>query len=540
MISELTSPHSRKPYRDIVEDILEQITKGVAKEKHVYEAAKVKYALEFKPVRRIVRVEGIRDGERHLFENAVDYVLSSDGMLDWIGTNKPDEKSEFKVSYVFSDPSNITDVNTGSVVRTIVEAISRELDFVYAQMDQVYKSGFVDTATGNALDLVASILGIQRKTPTRSTGYVTFWRNADPPEIAVSGEPILYDGRDSYPLKEGPVKKINAVKGIVQGKNYTFKQGIDFLLEGSNVAVNSSLRWLNGGTKPDDRTPFSVDYSVYQKITIPLGAKVSTSAKQHENARLFETLKEATLQKSISGRWEAEVQVRALDPGEQGNVIAGGITIMPKPIIGVNNVLNTANLGGGAEQESDESLRNRTRNALEVAGKATVKSLRIALEGVEGIRSAPRIHEMPDGIPGIIKVVVDGGDETDIKNIIEETRAAGIKVEFSRPKMVTLDFAITVVVQSLGEDLEKLQSNIQTKIKDFTSSLKIEEDLVFNKLLSLVLATEGVHDVKEMLIQVYREGSKLTTSSKENIYIDEDEKASPRTVEVKIEEAKRS
>lgn len=540
MISELTSPHSRKPYRDIVEDILEQITKGVAKEKHVYETAKVKYALEFKPVRRIVRIEGIRGGEGHSFENAIDYVLSNDGMLEWIGTNKPDEKSEFKVSYVFSDPSNITDVNTGSVVRTIVEAISRELDFVYAQMDQVYKSGFVDTATGNALDLVASILGIQRKTPTRSTGYVTFWRNADPPEVAVSGEPILYDGRDSYPLKEGPVKKINALKGIVQGKNYTFKQGIDFLLEGSNVAVNSSLRWLNGGTKPDDRTPFSVDYSVYQKITIPLGVKVSTSAKQHENARLFETLKEATLQKSISGRWEAEVQVRALDPGEQGNVIAGGITIMPKPIIGVNNVLNTANLGGGTEQENDESLRNRTRNALEVAGKATVKSLRIALEGVEGIRSAPRIQEMPDGIPGIIKVVVDGGDETDIKNIIEETRAAGIKVEFSRPKMVILDFAITVVVQSLGKDLENLQSNIQTKIKDFTSSLKIEEDLVFNKLLSLVLATEGVHDVKEMVIQVYREGSKLTTSSKENIYIGEDEKASPRTVEVKIEEVKRS
>ena len=76
----------------------------------------------------------------------------------------------------FSD-SPLTDINVGSVTRTVTEAIAREIAFVYQQINQAYFSAFIDTATGKALDLVVSIIGVQRKTKEFAEGLVTFFRD---------------------------------------------------------------------------------------------------------------------------------------------------------------------------------------------------------------------------------------------------------------------------------------------------------------------------------------------------------------------------
>ena len=80
----------------------------------------------------------------------------------------------FEVTYSFENNSRLSDINVGSVLRTLVESVSREIEFVYEEMENVYDSGFIDTAKGDALDLVVSILGIKRKEPTRASGTVTF------------------------------------------------------------------------------------------------------------------------------------------------------------------------------------------------------------------------------------------------------------------------------------------------------------------------------------------------------------------------------
>ncbi|RLF10784.1 MAG: hypothetical protein DRJ62_04570, partial [Thermoprotei archaeon] len=152
-----------KTYDEIVEHILSQITKGVVNEKHVYEPHRSRYRLANTPVKRIVKVEGLLRGSRHVFRSDIDYRLVDD-MIEWLpGGDRPDDMTAFYVNYVFNDQPAITDVNPGSVVRTIVEAISREIEFLYAQLSHVYSAGFIDTASGSALDLVVSILGVKRK-----------------------------------------------------------------------------------------------------------------------------------------------------------------------------------------------------------------------------------------------------------------------------------------------------------------------------------------------------------------------------------------
>lgn len=549
-----------------------------------------KYLLECreenKPVKDILKIEGFFKGEKHTFQKAKDYRLR-DSMVEWLGNNSnhPDDKSHFSVTYLFSNGQvGLTDANVGSVLRTIVEATSREIELLYEEMDQVYHAGFIDTAQNKALDLVVSILGIKRKAPTHAYGIITFLKDNDPPEINVS-EAILYDGREIYELKTAPVKRIITIKGNIENHEsapYVFLDSKDFILE------NNCVRWLdsdnNKGQKPLDKTEFSVEYVAYQKITVSSGTIVSTPSKESQHARTFQTKKDGTLIRNSDGKWETNIEAEALDAGANGNVLAGLINVMPKPPVGIDKVINRSNMAGGADAEDDNSLRERAKKVLDVKGKATLESLRTAIEGVEGIESSPVMIDMPDGVPGIVKVIVDGGDDKEIDRVIENTRAAGIKVEFERPGIVLLDINVTLVVGrkivAATDISNKVTRIVESKIRNFVSSLKIGENIITNQLVSQLIGMPEVRDVAELDIRAYRgrdressteekeEGqeevgtsgessitnpamktstttmaattttSTTSTTIKENVTIDTDERPYVRTVSVKFKVGK--
>ena len=71
----------------------------------------------------------------------------------------------------------LSDFQEGSVVRSLLESFSAELAILYEQMDAVYQSGFVDTASGPDLDRVVAVLGLVRNEPDFATGTVTFSRD---------------------------------------------------------------------------------------------------------------------------------------------------------------------------------------------------------------------------------------------------------------------------------------------------------------------------------------------------------------------------
>ena len=95
----------------------------------------------------------------------------------------------------------LTDTTEGSVVRTLVEAFSRELAVAYAQLDQVYQLGYLDTAHGAALDNVVALLGVTRRRGGYLQGTVTFTRaQPAPEEIPLpAGTPVA--GKDTVPFE---------------------------------------------------------------------------------------------------------------------------------------------------------------------------------------------------------------------------------------------------------------------------------------------------------------------------------------------------
>jgi uncharacterized phage protein gp47/JayE len=188
-----------RSYADVVRDVLTNLTKGVTGEIHRvdYDPAARPVAvpdivLEDRPVRRVSLIQGkvagpTPDEEPQAYVFGLnDYALVPDPAdprnLNTIRFlpfgRKPVPGSDIRVNYYprAADPTPLTDLNVGSVVRTVVEAMAKELAILYAQLNLAYESAFVETAPGPSLDRVVALLGLRRFRAGRPVGTVQFSR----------------------------------------------------------------------------------------------------------------------------------------------------------------------------------------------------------------------------------------------------------------------------------------------------------------------------------------------------------------------------
>ncbi len=174
----------RRSYPEVLNHLLTGILGGVSAESHPFPppgatAAPYSHALEKTPVKQILAVNGLRNGQSYEFIKDTDYGLSSNGQsLEWLTSGQiPDEGTVFEVDYM---PAGIeavaTDLQVGSVLRTLTESIGLEIARMYAQMEGVYKSAFIDTASDKALDNMVALLSIARIQAGRFTAEVVFKR----------------------------------------------------------------------------------------------------------------------------------------------------------------------------------------------------------------------------------------------------------------------------------------------------------------------------------------------------------------------------
>ncbi len=174
----------RRGYPEVLNHLLTGILGGVSAESHPFPppgatAAPYRHALEKTPVQRIMGVHGLRNGQSHEFIRDTDFALSGDRQsLTWLeGGQLPDEGTLLDVDYMpDGTEAAVTDLQVGSVLRTLVESMGLEIARMYAQMEGVYQSAFIDTATGKALDNVVALLSMARIKAGRFTAEVVFAR----------------------------------------------------------------------------------------------------------------------------------------------------------------------------------------------------------------------------------------------------------------------------------------------------------------------------------------------------------------------------
>ncbi len=181
-----------RQYPAIVRDLLTVLTGGTAAEPHAIGAQPPDVvSLDNPPVRRISYLAGkiLVKGELadyRFTERDFELVAMDQNPNQYSGLRfrpkapRPAPNSILTVNYYPERlrPTPLTDINVGSVVRTLLETVSRELATQYQQLQMVYESAFVETAKGDSLDKVVALVDTARLKQGQAVGKVRFSRRS--------------------------------------------------------------------------------------------------------------------------------------------------------------------------------------------------------------------------------------------------------------------------------------------------------------------------------------------------------------------------
>jgi uncharacterized phage protein gp47/JayE len=199
-----------RTYPDIVRDLLTVLTGGTARE--VIEIGATlpdSIPLTNQPVRRVSHLEGtVLIGARpqpYRFTERDFELVGTDRNPDGLmairfrpKARRPAPGSVLTVNYypMHLPPTPLTDVNVGSVVRTLLETMAREVAVQYAQLRQVYDSGYVETAEAGSLEKVVALVDVRRLRAGHPVGRVRFSRRpGSPGEITLPIGTVVSDGK---------------------------------------------------------------------------------------------------------------------------------------------------------------------------------------------------------------------------------------------------------------------------------------------------------------------------------------------------------
>ena len=205
---------SPRPYPEIVRDTLTTLTGGTVREVVTVPSGDlvVLDALRDRPIRRVSHLQGVVEVTRPMRDVNGDVVRDAQGEavsetvpvpyrftdadFEVVATGqhgterdairfrptgrRPPTGSTVVVNYYPSQarPAPITDLNVGSVARTLLESVARELALVELQLEAVYRSAYLETAQGTSLDKVVALVGIARRPGGVPTARVRFARSA--------------------------------------------------------------------------------------------------------------------------------------------------------------------------------------------------------------------------------------------------------------------------------------------------------------------------------------------------------------------------
>lgn len=216
------------------------------------------------------------------------------------------------------------------------------------------------------------------------------------------------------------------------------------------------------------------------------------------------------------GETELTVNVIADEVGESHNVGPGQVTYMPNPRPGILSVTNNNEMSGGQDEQSNESLREDVKNAIfEGSGGGTKSGIEglIETESESGVHSAS-VQEFVDENPPFVDVIVDGGDESEIEDLIAEAKPVGIRHTLVRPNSLNLSSLVEVVSE------ETNVGGIQEVIFEELSGMDVGESFYRTKLISEITQFDSsIVSVPGLTIFIdLIENERITFEDSQNVY----------------------
>lgn len=209
------------------------------------------------------------------------------------------------------------------------------------------------------------------------------------------------------------------------------------------------------------------------------------------------------------------VEIRAVEPGEAGNVPVDSIVEMPITITGIAQITNPEITENGFEAETDDSLRNRYFEALRIpATSGNVYHYRQWAKEVAGVGDA-KVFSLWNGDNTVKVVIVDDNGQpanealvADTQNYIDPNSEGTGKGQAPIGAYCTVKSAdaLNISVQATltlnsAYDQEEVIENIRVVIDGYLKSIGFNSNYVsVAKIGDIVLNVKGVEDYENLLV----------------------------------------
>lgn len=282
----------------------------------------------------------------------------------------------------------------------------------------------------------------------------------------------------------------------------------------------------------------AVSATVELKITgtpgteIKAGYEVATEAENNTASVKFKTLEDIVIPAAEEGETKgvAMVMASAANAGKSGNVAAETIKLQVTPLKGVSKVINDVAATGGADQEDNESLRQRIVDydrSLGVSFVGSDSDYKRWAEEVPGVGSATIIPAQDDtGLVTIVLVDPDGKPATEalcaeVYNYImrdddRQQRQAPINAQLKVKPPETMSITIEATIKIEAEySLDGVKAAFMKRLIEYLMRCPEDREVRYHEIGKLLL-TDGIIDYSELKVVGIGPDGESTTGT-ENI-----------------------
>jgi uncharacterized phage protein gp47/JayE len=404
-----------------------------------------------------------------------------------------------------------------AVLGQLIDVISGEFVSLWELAEAIYNGFVPSSAEGAQLDDVCEIVGVSRQPATSSRVYVTLTGDIG---TVIPGGTVFSKSADNAQFASDTAAEID-----ITGLNGAITSQVASAVGNYNTTINgNTVTYVSATTDPAviaagiadaiNNDPVSNlvvsathnvsdDTVTIRTLDIRTTASFTVSANQQFNQGLVPTLTLSVEQAPISAPLTT-------------------IDTIDTPVPGLNEVINEEVAVLGRLVETDTELRIRRAESLRLAGAATPDAIRAAVGNVSGVSSVQVVENQTDVVDGdgrppkSFEVIVEGGVDEDIAQVIWDNKPAGIAtygttgpiqafdsegqaqdIFFSRPTSVDIEVEVDYSLYSEETPPIGIETAIAEAVLEYGNSLEIGVDVIPQRFYGSIYASaNGIGEIE--------------------------------------------
>ena len=310
----------------------------------------------------------------------------------------------------------LNDVNPGSVVDVLTQAVAQQDFALYYQIAQVSRLVNLDSLTGDDLDNKAFEYGLTRNQPQKATSSINVFRPVGFVKISTTfyaGSAAPIAGDTHIDVNDASNALISTSGTLILGRGSNNEEEVNYAVAPTNMGT--FWRYILSA-------PLANDHAVEETVILKQGSDQTISAgtivivpATGVSAQIqFQTQTDVVL---LAGEYELDgVGIIAQTAGSAANISQGaisGTSAFPNPPFAGAQATNPSKISTGADLEADDSLRDRIKNYIQGITRAVKQAILNAIVGVVDPVTAKRVVSanivLPIDVAGDVKVYIDDG-----------------------------------------------------------------------------------------------------------------------------------